>query len=33
MPPRASSSLSAQDHAAMFAYILKMNGFPSGPRR
>ncbi len=31
MPPRASSSLSAQEHAAVFAYILKMNGFPSGP--
>jgi alcohol dehydrogenase (cytochrome c) len=31
MPPRASSSLPAQDHAAVFAYILKMNGFPSGP--
>ena len=30
MPPRASSSLSAQDHAAVFAYILKSNGFPSG---
>ena len=31
MPPRASSSLSAQDHAAVFAYILKTNGFPPGP--
>jgi alcohol dehydrogenase (cytochrome c) len=30
MPPRASSTLTAQDHAAVFAYILKMNGFPSG---
>ena len=30
MPPRASSSLSLQDHAAVFAYILKVNGFPSG---
>lgn len=30
MPPRASSSLSPQDHAAVFAYILKANGFPSG---
>ena len=30
MPPRNSSSLSPQDHAAVFAYILKMNGFPSG---
>jgi alcohol dehydrogenase (cytochrome c) len=31
MPPRASSSLTVQDHAAVFAYILKVNGFPSGP--
>ena len=31
MPPRASNSLSAQDHAAVFAYILKSNGFPPGP--
>ena len=31
MPPSASSSLSAQDHAAVFAYILKANGFPPGP--
>jgi PQQ-dependent dehydrogenase (methanol/ethanol family) len=30
MPPRASSTLSAQDHAAVFAYVLKMNGFPAG---
>jgi hypothetical protein len=30
MPPRASTSLTPQDHAAVFAYILKMNGFPSG---
>ena len=30
MPPRASSSVSAPDHAAVFAYILKVNGFPSG---
>ena len=30
MPPRASSSLTPQDHAAVFAYILKANGFPSG---
>src|SRR4029077_10492061 len=30
MPPRASSSLSLQDQAAVFAYILKTNGFPSG---
>src|SRR6185369_14671347 len=26
MPPRASSSLTPQDHAAVFAYILKVNG-------
>src|SRR5216683_4771774 len=31
MPPRASSSLSPQDHAAVFAYILKTNGFLPGP--
>jgi alcohol dehydrogenase (cytochrome c) len=31
MPPSASSSLSAQDHAAVFAYMLKANGFPPGP--
>src|SRR5262249_34476780 len=30
MPPRASNTLTAQDHTAVFAYILKMNGFPSG---
>ena len=30
MPPRASSALSASDHAAVFAYILKANGFDSG---
>ena len=30
MPPRASGTLTAQDHAAVFAYILKMNGFPAG---
>ena len=30
MPPRASGSLTLQDHAAVFAYILKSNGFPSG---
>ncbi len=31
MPPRASSALSPQDHAAVFAYILKTNGYTSGP--
>ena len=30
MPPRASSSLSPAEHAAVFAYILKMSGYPSG---
>jgi alcohol dehydrogenase (cytochrome c) len=30
MPPRASNTLTAQDHSAVFAYILKMNGFPAG---
>src|SRR5438876_6539787 len=30
MPPRASNTLTALDHAAVFAYILKMNGFPAG---
>ena len=30
MPPRSSGSLTAQDHAAVFAYILRTNGFPSG---
>src|SRR5262245_44919624 len=30
MPPRASATLTAQDHAAVFAYILRMNGFPAG---
>lgn len=30
MPPRASSSLTDQDHAAVFAYVLKTNGYPSG---
>ena len=32
MPPRASNTLTAQDHAAVFAYILKMNGFPAAQR-
>jgi alcohol dehydrogenase (cytochrome c) len=31
MPPRASSSLSPAEHAAVFAYVLKTNGYPSGP--
>src|SRR5262245_51508319 len=30
MPPRASNTLTAQDHAAVFAYILKVHGFPAG---
>ena len=33
MPPRASSSLSAQDHAAVFAYILKDERLPVGRDR
>src|ERR1700682_1899735 len=31
MPPQASSTLSPQDRAAVFAYILSANGYPSGP--
>ena len=31
MPPQASSALSPQDHAAVFAYILSANGYVSGP--
>src|SRR3984893_15032745 len=31
MPPQASSTLAPQDHAAVFAYILSANGYPSGP--
>jgi len=30
MPPRASTTLTAQEHAAVFAYVMKMNGFPAG---
>jgi mono/diheme cytochrome c family protein len=30
MPPRASGSLSPQDHTAAFAYILKVNGYAPG---
>jgi alcohol dehydrogenase (cytochrome c) len=30
MPPRASSALSVQDQAAVFAYILKANGYAPG---
>jgi len=30
MPPRASGSVSPQDHAAVFAYLLKSNGFTAG---
>ena len=32
MPPRASNTVTAENHAAVFAYILKTNGFPSGQR-
>src|SRR5713226_9445927 len=31
MPPQASSTLSPQDRAAAFAYILSANGYVSGP--
>ena len=31
MPPQASSAVSPQDHAAVFAYILSANGYTSGP--
>jgi alcohol dehydrogenase (cytochrome c) len=31
MPPQASSTLSPQDRAAVFAYILSANGYASGP--
>ncbi len=31
MPPRASNALSAAEHASVFAYILRVNGFPAGP--
>lgn len=30
MPPRASNTVSPQDHAAVFAYILKVNGYTPG---
>jgi PQQ-dependent dehydrogenase (methanol/ethanol family) len=30
MPPRASNTVTADDHAAIFAHILKVNGFPAG---
>src|SRR6266536_63377 len=30
MPPRASNALSSSDHAAVFAFILKTNGYPAG---
>jgi alcohol dehydrogenase (cytochrome c) len=30
MPPKASGALSAEDHAAVFAYILEMNGYQAG---
>ena len=31
MPPRASGSLSAEEHAAVVAYILQSNGYKPGP--
>ena len=30
MPPRAADTLTPQDHAAVFAFILKSNGYASG---
>jgi PQQ-dependent dehydrogenase (methanol/ethanol family) len=30
MPPRASRSVSPEDHEAVFAYILEMNGYEAG---
>src|SRR6185503_3699125 len=30
MPPRASNTVTAEDHAAIFAHLLKVNGFPAG---
>jgi alcohol dehydrogenase (cytochrome c) len=30
MPPRAASTLSADDHAAVFAYVLERNGYGAG---
>lgn len=31
MPPRASATLAPQEHAAVFAYILRANGYSAGP--
>lgn len=31
MPPRQSNALSADDRAAVFAYVLSVNGYPAGP--
>lgn len=30
MPPRASSTVSPEDHAAVFAYLLQLNGYEAG---
>src|SRR5262249_54605371 len=30
MPPRASKSVSPEDHAAVFGYVLEMNGYTAG---
>src|SRR3989442_8781907 len=30
MPPRASATVSPDDHAAVFAYLLQVNGYPAG---
>ena len=31
MPPRQSNALTADERAAVFAYILSYNGYPAGP--
>jgi alcohol dehydrogenase (cytochrome c) len=31
MPPRASGTLTPQEHAAVFAYLLQANGYAAGP--
>ena len=33
MPPNGSSSVSVSDRAAVFAFILKRNGYPGGSDR
>jgi alcohol dehydrogenase (cytochrome c) len=31
MPPRAADTLTPQDHAAVFAFVLRANGYSAGP--